>query len=170
MLKLRCNLFIALVLAVLPLAASLISDGGSVKLQLGHTLLSVHVSSLAAIHTSDMGTDHRQDATDAATAAAKISLHEEQQLSDLLYRKSMRSSRSTLSPASPSLHSLGVQQGDKQFFVSFCTRTDLRTLVALHNFAGRRVIAHVQGGLYVAVGGDDFAAKARRFPGVAWVS
>ncbi len=157
-------------LAALPLAASLISDSGSVKFQLGHTLLSVHASSLAAAHTGNMGTDHRQDVTDASTAAAKVSFHEEQQLSDLLYRKSVRSRRSTLSAASPSLHSLGVQQGDKQFFVSFCTRTDLRTLVALHNFAGRRVIAHVQGSLYVAVGGDGFAAKARRFPGVAWVS
>ena len=173
-------LFAAPLLAALSLAASVGSDGSSVKFQLGHTLLSIHPHSLAAAHTSDMGTNHLTDATDAAAAAAAVSLRDENQLSDLLFHKSkfaMRRHRDSLSPASPSLHSddspslhsLGVRPGDKQFFVSFSARSDMRTLVALHTFTGRRVVAHVEGSLYLAIGGHDFPAKARRFPGVAWV-
>jgi subtilisin family serine protease len=169
-------LFAAPLLAALSLAASANSDGSSVEpvtFQLEHTLLSIHPSSLAAAHTSDIGTQHLKDAADAAAAAAAVSLRDEDELSDLLFHKSrfaMRRRRSSPSPASgPCLHSLGVQPGDKQFFVAFSARTDVRTLAALHAFAGRRVLSYVQGNLYLAIGGHDFPAKARRFPGVAWV-
>ena len=145
-------------------------DGPSgVSFQLAHTSLSIRASSFAAAGEPESNANHLRD---AAAAAAASSPEEEQALSDHVFHKTkfaLHGSHATASSASFSVRSLGAQQGDKQFFVRFSTRCDVRTLVALHKFTGHRVVAHVEGGLYVAIGGEAFAAKARRFPGVAWV-
>ena len=56
-----------------------------------------------------------------------------------------------------------------QFFVKFSTATDINTLYSLGKFTGRHIVSHIQDDLYVAIGGEDYAAKARKFPGVLWV-
>jgi len=176
----RSLLVAAAVAAVLALAAvtslALFLGGhdspSGLSFQLAHTSLHIRASSFAAAGEPQSNANHLRDAAAAAAAAAASSPDEEQELSDHVFHKTkfaLHGSHASASSASFSVRSLGAQQGDKQFFVRFSTRCDVRTLVALHKFTGNRVVAHVEGGLYVAIGGEGFADKARRFPGVAWV-
>jgi subtilisin family serine protease len=164
-------LFVLLQSAARPFAVEVSADEVCATFQLAHSSLMIRASSLVAADTDDGSMRHLNDAA-AAALAASFSIQDEQDFSDFIFHKSrfaVPGSHAHGSASSLSLRSLGGLQNDKQFFVSFSTRSDIRTLLALHAFTGRRVVAHVQGGLYVAIGGDDFAAKARRFPGVAWV-
>jgi subtilisin family serine protease len=147
-----------------------------VSLKLSHTLLSVRASSLAHVGEADANAHHLQDTIAAIAASSSASFEqEERDLSDNLFHKSKFASFGSLAAASSfssrhfSTRSLGAQRGDMQYFVHFSTRSDVRTLVALQKFTAGRVVAHVEGGLYVVIGGVGFSAMARRFPGVAWV-
>jgi subtilisin family serine protease len=159
------------VLAVLSLALAVsgnrFNDARSFKL--AHATLSIHSSSFSKAIEHDSHTE----AAAAAAAAAAASSEETEAISDYIFRKSkftLHGSHSTATPASAfSIRSLGAKRKDKQYFVHFSTLCDVGTLLALHKFTGRHVIAHIDGGLYVAIGGQGFAAKARRFPGVSWV-
>lgn len=165
-------LFALLFLCVLLFAAGTHGrrDSSKTSHQLANTLIYVRAESFASAVQDNFSEAHLRDVSVAASIAARASPQEEQDLSDHIFHKAMFSWHdSHASSALPSLRSLGAQKGDKQFYVLFSTRSDIRTLLALQHFTGRRIVAHVEGGLYVAIGGSSFAAKARRFPGVAWV-
>jgi subtilisin family serine protease len=173
--KLFHALLFALLLLLLPLftaGSHSSSDSSKISHQLAQTSIHIHAASFATAADGDFNEAHLRDASVAASAAVSVSSEEEQELSDRLFHKAVFTQHgSHTSPSSPSLSSrlLGAQKGDKQFFVRFSTRCDIGTLLALQRFTGRRIIALVDHGLYVVIGDDNFAAKARRFPGVAWV-
>jgi hypothetical protein len=145
-------------------------DPSVISYRLAHTSLSIRASSFSGLGELEANSNHLKHA--AAVAALEVSFEEEQDLVDRLFHKSkfaLYGSHASTSSALLSTRSLGVQPGDQQYFVYFSTRIDVRSLVALQKVTGGRVIAHVQGGLYVAIGGEGFAAQARQFLGVAWV-
>jgi subtilisin family serine protease len=158
--------------AVSPVVGDFSSEGGLVSFKLAHTSIFVRASSFSAAHGLYSNADHLQDAFDIA-AASEASHEELQEHSDHIFHQTKFSAHgsraATSTPTSFSLRSLGAKLEHKQFFVHFSVRSDVRTLAALHKFTGHRVIAHIEGGLYVAIGDDQFAVKARRFPGVSWV-
>jgi hypothetical protein len=171
------SLLAALALSAMTPVVGKYSEPSAVSFKLAHTSIDVHASSFSAphhlSHDYERTHDHLQDAADIAAAISSASPEEERELSDHIFHKTksiVHGGHSSTRP-SPSRYSrsLAAKHEDKQFFVHFSVRSNVRTLVALHKFTGHRVIAHVDGGLYVAIGDKDFAAKARRFPGVSWV-
>ncbi len=167
--KMSTSLLFILSLFTLALVASGSRLDGARTFKLAHTTLSIHTSS----YSNSQEHDSYSDAAAAAAAAASASSEEKEAISDFIFHKSKFSLHGSLSIATPaskfSIRSLGAKQEDKQFFVHFSAPCDIGTLHALHKFTGRHVIAHIDGGLYVAIGGKDFALKAREFPGVSWV-
>ena len=165
-----CSLLAILSLFTLALVVSGNRFGDTQAFKLKHSTLSIHTSS----YSNSQDRKGYADATAAAFAAASASSEEKEALSDFIFHKSRSksaslhgsTSTSALAP-SFSVRSLGTKPEDSQFFVHFSTRCDVGTLLALHKFTGHRVVAHIDGGLYVAIGGKDFAQKARRFPGVS---
>jgi subtilisin family serine protease len=144
------------------------SAGDGVSYQLAHSAILIRSSSFAVAVD-----DHHyvQLLNDAAAAAAAASLHEQQELADNIFHKAkfaVFGSHVETAPAHFYQRSLASQEGDRQFFVAFSTRSDVRTLLALQKFTGSRVFSHIHGDLYAVIGGSDFAAKARLFPGVSW--
>ena len=110
--------------------------------------------------------------TEMQALAASVTEEDARALSEDIFEKgkfSVRGSHNNGSSASFSTRKLRSQSGDKQFFVQFSTPADIYTLAALAKFTGHRVISHVHDDLFIAIGSESFAAKARRFPGVAWV-
>jgi hypothetical protein len=169
--------FAPLLLCLLLLAAAARhggSDSSALSHQLAHASISIRAASFAAHADGHFNEAHHRDASAAAHAAAAASPEEAQELSDHIYHKgfsvfSPHSSRAYSPSPSSSPRLLGAQKHDQQFYVRFTSRCDIRTLLALQHFTRLQVVAHVERGLYVAIGGEHFAAKARRFPGVAWV-
>ena len=163
------SLLVILSLFTLALVVNGSRINGAGTFKLAHSTLPIHTSS----YSNSQEHESYADAAAAAAAAASASPEETEAISDFIFHKSkfsLHGSYSTATPASKfSIRSLGAKQEDKQFFVHFSTPCDIGTLHALHKFTGRHVIAHIDGGLYVAIGGKDFAHKARRFPGVSWV-
>lgn len=143
----------------------------AVKVHLAHSSIEVRFDSFA--ETKHVVFDDDYGNMEAAIAAAAgISLEQEHELSDFIFHKTKfvsAGSHSNGSNASFSHRSLGSNGGDTQFFVRMSSHFDVRALLALQVFSGGRIIAHVQEGLYIAIGGILFSEKARRFPGVLWV-
>jgi subtilisin family serine protease len=170
-----CVLLTVLSLFTLALVVSGDRFSGAKAFKLKHSTLSIHTSSYSNVQ------DRKgyADATAAVSAAALASPEEKEALSDFIFHKSHRNpafslhgSTSASAPgatSSFSTRSLGAKPEDVQFFVHFSTRCDVGTLLAFHKFTGHRIIAHIDGGLYVAIGGKAFAQNARKFPGVSWV-
>lgn len=112
------------------------------------------------------------DLIDIQAIAASISDEDVRALSEDIFEKSKFSlfgSHNNGSAASFSTRKLRSKSDDRQFFVQFSTPADIYTLAALGKFSGRHVVSHVHDNLFVAIGNQDFASKARRFPGVVWV-
>ena len=143
-----------------------------VSFNLAHTSLPIHSSDLAISDEHDASVI--MQLLDAAASSSAVSHEDEQALSDRLFHRAKFASYGShpvmsSPPLASASHSSRAPQGDLQFFVHFSTPSDVRSLVVLQRTTGLRVSAHVQDGLYVAVGSRAFAAKARRFPGVSWV-
>ncbi len=112
------------------------------------------------------------DYTDILSIAASITAEDVRALSEEIFMKgkfSLGGSHNNGSSAHFSTRSLRANAGDKQFFVQFSTPADIYTLAALGKFSGQRVVSLVHDNLFVAIGSEVSASKARRFPGVAWV-
>jgi hypothetical protein len=141
------------------------------SIQLQHGSVSVLPSSL-----NQKPIDYARAAA-AAAATASASLDEVRASSDFVFHKAkfvtagsiLLGDASAAAPGPLYKRNLDAQGGDQQFFVQFSTPTDAYTLLAFHKLTGRRIVAHVQDSLYIAMGGSSFGEEARRFPGVLWV-
>ncbi len=155
-----CSLFALTLLSHHPDAPSRLS------LPLTHGNVAVLSSSLALHHASI------SELADIQALAASVTEDDARALSEHMFEKgkfSLYRSHGNGSSASFSTRKLRSKAGDKQFFVQFSSRADIYTLASLAKFSGQQMAAHVQDNLFVAIGSDSFASKARRFPGVAWV-
>ena len=157
-----------LLLAAAILACSVLPVTGlSIRLQ--HVSITVNESSFAAQTTVEQATS---DVHAAAAAAAAAASDEDVQLqSDQIFNKAkfaVPGSHRGDTSASFSSRKLQAGLSDKQFFVQFSIPTHPRILLALHKVTGGHVVAHVHDDLYVAIGDEEFAKKARQFPGVLW--
>jgi len=144
------------------------SDAPSrLSIKLVHGDIAVRASSYAGVgHSSD------SELTEIRALAASVTEEDARALSEDIFEKSKFSvlgSHNNGSSASFSTRKLRSQLGDKQYFVQFSTSADIYTLAALGKFTGQRVISHVHDNLFIAIGSESFAARARLFPGVAWV-
>jgi hypothetical protein len=127
-----------------------------------------------AVRASSYAAEGQSDSELAEIRAHAASITEEyvHALSEEIFEKgkfSLLGSHNNGTSASFSTRRLHSQSGDTQYFLQFSTSADIYTLAALAKFTGRRVISHVHENLFIAIGSKSFAAKARRFPGVAWV-
>ena len=136
------------------------------SIKLVHRDIAVRASSYAGVAQSDA------ELADMQALAASVTEDDARALSEHIFEKgkfSLRGSHNNGSSASFSTRQLRLQSGDRQFFVAFSTPADIYTLAALAKFTGRHVTSHVHDDVFIAIGGESFAARARRFPGVAWV-
>jgi hypothetical protein len=112
------------------------------------------------------------DFTEILAITSSITAEDVIALSEEIFMKSKFSvygSHNNRSSAHFSTRKLLSKAGDKQFFVQFSTPADIYTLAALGKFTGQRVVSHIHDNLYVVIGNEAFASKARQFPGVAFV-
>jgi hypothetical protein len=112
------------------------------------------------------------DFTEILAITSSITTEDVIALSEEIFMKSKFSvygSHNNRSSAHFSTRKLLSKAGDKQFFVQFSTPADIYTLAALGKFTGQRVVSHIHDNLYVVIGNEAFASKARQFPGVAFV-
>ena len=124
--------------------------------------------------SSFVGEEEFSDAVaeEVRAATASVTHHDVHATSESIFEKhrfSLLGSHNNGSSVSFSTRKLQSQWGHRQFFVQFSTPADTFTLAALAKFTGQQVISHVHGNLFIAIGGESFARKARLFPGVAWV-
>jgi hypothetical protein len=136
------------------------------SIHLAHGDLSVRVSSFAQHATS------LSDLAEMQLLAASVTEDDARTLSDDIFEHgkfSLIGSHNNGSSAYFSTKKLRSKSGDKQYFIQFTTHTDIYTLAALAKFTNHQIVSHVQENLFIAVGSESFASKARRFPGVAWV-
>ena len=136
------------------------------SIKLVHGDIAVRASSYAGKGQSD------SELTEIQALSASLTEEDARALSEDIFEKdrfSVRGSHNNGSSTSFSTRKLRSELGDKQFFVQFSTPADIYTLATLAKFTGHRVISHVHNDLFIAIGSESFAARARRFPGVAWV-
>ena len=155
-----CSIFALTLLSHHPDAPSRLS------VPLTHGNVAVLSSSLALHHATI------SELAAIQALAASVTEDDARALSEHMFEKgkfSLYGSHGNGSSASFSTRKLRSKAGDKQFFVQFSSRADIYTLASLAKFSGQQMAAHVQDNLFVAIGSDSFASKARRFPGVAWV-
>jgi len=140
------------------------------SIKMFHSDIPVHASSF-------VGEEEFSDAVaeEVRAATASVTHHDVHATSESIFEKhrfSLLGSHNNGSSVSFSTRKLQSQWGHlshRQFFVQFSTPADTFTLAALAKFTGQQVISHVHGNLFIAIGGESFARKARLFPGVAWV-
>jgi hypothetical protein len=159
---------------VLLCSVILLSVGGfhadapsSMSIQLVHGNVAVRASSFSGPLQSE-----KTDFAEILAIASSITAEDAIALSEEIFMKnkfSVTGSHSNRTSAHFSTRKLRSKSGDKQFFVQFSIPADIYTLAALGKFTGQRVVSHVHDNLFVVIGSDAFAAKARQFPGVAWV-
>ena len=137
-----------------------------VSIQLTHSEISVRATSFALHATSP--TDFAQ----IQALSASVTEDDARALSEDMFQKgkfSLFGSHNNGSSASFSTKKLRSKTDDKQFFIQFSSRADVYSLAALAKFSGFQIVSHVQENLFLAIGSEPVASKARRFPGVAWV-
>jgi hypothetical protein len=155
------------VLALL-LSSSRPDASSRLSIKFVHGDIAVRASSYSGVGQSG----HNSELIEIQALAASVTEEEARALSEDIFEKSkflVLGSHSNGSSASFSTRKLRSQLGDKQYFVQFSTSADIYTLAALGKFTGQRVISHVHDNLFIAIGSKSFAARARLFPGVAWV-
>ncbi len=136
------------------------------SVQLTHSDISVRTSSFA-LHAASP-----TEFAEIQALSASVTEDDARALSEDMFQKgkfSLFGSHNNGSSASFSTKKLRSKTDDKQFFIHFSSRADVYSLAALAKFSGFQIVSHVQENLFLAIGSETVASKARRFPGVAWV-
>jgi hypothetical protein len=138
-----------------------------VSIDLVHGRVAVRASSFSGPLQSE-----NFDFAEIIAITSSINAEDVIDLSEEIFMKnkfSVAGSHSNRTSAHFSTRKLRFKSGDKQFFVQFSIPADIYTLAALGKFTGQRVVSHVHDNLFVVIGSEASASKARQFPGVSWV-